>query len=112
MVAISADWSASNLGQTLPPWMVAAEALFCIFYSVELFLRIYVWRLRYIFCPDWKWNLFDIILVISSIQEQVSVIMRDHSGMENLSFLRVVRLLKMMKLLRVVRLMKFFRELR
>jgi len=59
------------------------------------------------------WNVFDTILVLNAIYDQMAETLAPQRGTGgNVVFLRVVRLMKMLKLLRMVRIMRMFKELR
>eukprot|EP00928_Gymnodinium_smaydae_P087815 TRINITY_DN7200_c0_g2_i1.p1 TRINITY_DN7200_c0_g2~~TRINITY_DN7200_c0_g2_i1.p1 ORF type:complete len:651 (-),score=64.46 TRINITY_DN7200_c0_g2_i1:602-2554(-) len=110
LMAYFADYEAKHHEE--PTWAQPTEMSFCLFYVVELMLRVYARRLRFYFTPDWRWNVMDTFLVATSVQEQVSLFVTVHADRSNLSFLRILRLLKMIKVLRMVRLMRMFREFR
>mmetsp|Transcript_40100 Transcript_40100/g.114614 ORF Transcript_40100/g.114614 Transcript_40100/m.114614 type:complete len:669 (+) Transcript_40100:3-2009(+) len=112
-IAWSTDYALDHLEQTHTTGMEVAELMFCIFYTVELVMRVSVHRIRYFCCTDWKWNVLDSVLVFTSVQEQVTQMASPSStGKQSISFIRVMRIMKMTKLLRIVRLMRMFRELR
>eukprot|EP00438_Fugacium_kawagutii_P004611 Skav229002 [mRNA] locus=scaffold127:334407:334853:+ [translate_table: standard] len=86
----------------------AIELLLASFYVIELALKLLVHRL-YFFCNDeMAWNIFDFILVVFTVVENILVF---GSGV-NLGFLRLLRLCKIVKILRVFRTLRFFSELR
>lgn len=92
----------------------AADQVFCVLYSLELFVRVGAKQWRFFFDEDWRWSWFDFVLVCFAVYEQCTALFSSsqQGGGVNVSYLRVMRLLKMLKVLRVVRLMKDFRELR
>eukprot|EP00929_Paragymnodinium_shiwhaense_P039723 TRINITY_DN20835_c0_g1_i2.p1 TRINITY_DN20835_c0_g1~~TRINITY_DN20835_c0_g1_i2.p1 ORF type:complete len:367 (-),score=72.90 TRINITY_DN20835_c0_g1_i2:91-1191(-) len=92
--------------------MDVMELMFCVFYTGELVLRLSVQRHYYFYSSDWGWNSFDFLLVLVSLQEMVMQFMPIDSTGVNMSFLRILRVMKMVRLFRVVRLMRMFRELR
>jgi len=78
---------------------------------LELILRVGIDGVSRYFCGiDWRWNVFDLILVIVTLYDQAANLIDVESA--NLSFLRVMRLLKMLRLLRMIRLLHMFKELR
>lgn len=81
------------------------ELGFCCFYTMEILLRMIVLRVEFFIGHEMGWNWFELILVVTSLQEQLG------SGM-NLSYTRTLRMFKVLKVLRIVRLMRIFRELR
>lgn len=89
------------------------EVFFLVFYTLELILRLLVWRLNFFYNEDWRWNWFDTALVVLAGYDLIVSRFEDEgSGGANLTWMRVLRLLKMLKMLRVVRVMRIFRELR
>jgi hypothetical protein len=88
------------------------DLAFCVFYACELGMRIGVHRQYYLLSRDWKWNMFDIMLVILAIQDQLVDRFLGASSGPSVSFIRVLRLLKTIRILRVIRIMRAFRELR
>lgn len=115
-IAVQSDWARNNLDEEYHGTFEKADFVFCLIYTVELCLRIIVWRSYYFCSPDWRWNLFDLFLVALAINEQLSSYIgysiSSHVDGQDMTFLRLLRLLKMLRLLRVVRLMHMFRELR
>lgn len=114
-MGISANHSINHLHSPELPLFEYLEIAFLTFYIIEIILRSVALGRDYFFGVDWKWNWFDLILVLkSSISAATQAVF---TGMtknptSNISFLRLFRLLKMVKLLRVIRLMKIFKELR
>lgn len=82
------------------------EVAFLVFYTLEILLRIVVLRVQFFIGSENGWNIFELLLVVSSMQTQVG------TGSSNLSYTRAMRMFKVLKVLRVVRLMRDFRELR
>eukprot|EP00929_Paragymnodinium_shiwhaense_P074465 TRINITY_DN3811_c0_g1_i2.p1 TRINITY_DN3811_c0_g1~~TRINITY_DN3811_c0_g1_i2.p1 ORF type:complete len:739 (+),score=151.03 TRINITY_DN3811_c0_g1_i2:41-2257(+) len=90
---------------------VGMEAAFCLFYTGEFFLKLVAFGKRFFMCRDWKWNWFDLTLVITSNYDFIMSTFIAADSM-NMAFMRLLRLTKMMKMFRLVRVMKAFRELR
>lgn len=84
---------------------------FASFYTVELLLRLAVYKARYFLNEDWKWNAFDFVLVVAGIYDIIWANVQTGNSID-VKWLRMLRLLKMMKMLRVIRVMHFFQELR
>jgi len=91
------------------------DSAFLAFYCMEMLLKLAAFRSQF-FCGDaWKWNTFDLLLVVSGIYDFVSEMVASGSGQGNdtsVTWMRLVRLAKMAKMLRVVRVMRLFRVLR
>ena len=111
-VSITTDWEISNLGKDLPIEMFVVEVCFLVYYSIELSLRLAVHRLYFFINCDWKLNVFDLVLVVLSVQDVIISNMThalDSGG--NIVFIRVLRLVRMAKILRAVRAFRVFRNL-
>jgi len=99
------------------PFVFGMEIFFLSFYTLELVLKLIVHGL-YFFCnSEMQWNIFDALLVIFSIFDQVitAVVAAAGAGKDggvDLTFMRTLRILKMAKILRGLRVMKVFSELR
>eukprot|EP00931_Biecheleriopsis_adriatica_P067714 TRINITY_DN41797_c0_g1_i1.p1 TRINITY_DN41797_c0_g1~~TRINITY_DN41797_c0_g1_i1.p1 ORF type:complete len:590 (+),score=102.04 TRINITY_DN41797_c0_g1_i1:64-1833(+) len=87
----------------------AIETALVAFYTVELSLRIAVHKAFFFFGPSYGWHLFDMVLVLLSLQDMLTAWGEDIS---NFGFLRMFRSVKLAKILRVARVLKVFRELR
>jgi len=99
----------------LPSFQRTGELIFCIIFSVELFLRIVAERLKFFVTPDLGWNVFDIGVVFMMVAEQILDAMSANlssSVLSQMSMLRVLRLVRVVRVLKVIRVLKFFRELR
>lgn len=103
-----ADYQARYLAARPPHWSEMLETLFCIAFSIELGLRIYVWRLAF-FKLDWQWNTFDMVVVSLQIVEEV---MGAIAVSLNFSFVRVLRVLRLVRIVRVLRIVRLVSRLR
>jgi len=111
-VAVTSNWEVDNIGKDPPLAMQIVELSFLAYYCLELFVRLTVHRLFFFCNADHKWNIFDFVLVVLSIQDTLMFYLMnpgDSSG--NLSFMRMFRLAKLAKVLRAVRAFRVFREL-
>mmetsp|Transcript_105885 Transcript_105885/g.297726 ORF Transcript_105885/g.297726 Transcript_105885/m.297726 type:complete len:515 (-) Transcript_105885:178-1722(-) len=110
----AADKSVSNpRKEGLAAWRSVVEAGFCGIYVIELGIRALAYGKSFLKPPDRGWNLFDSLLVVQSLYEQLSTYTNfAKMGSGNLSFMRTMRLLKLLKVLRMIRLMRAMRELR
>lgn len=81
------------------------ELLFIIIFTLEIIVRILGDRLAFCFGIEWRWNMFDAFLIMSSLLE---VLIKNN----NLSFARLLRVLRMIRGLRIVRALRFFLSLR
>eukprot|EP00435_Cladocopium_sp_Y103_P071046 s21_g36.t1 len=118
LIIIVSDYEIQHLGETIPEDWEILELSLTIFYGCELFLKIIVHRLYFFVNEEWRWNIFDFILVVFSFSEvAISRLLvlnqpSENSTSLNVGFLRLLRLTKLAKVLRVFRTLKFFTELR
>mmetsp|Transcript_3256 Transcript_3256/g.6408 ORF Transcript_3256/g.6408 Transcript_3256/m.6408 type:complete len:906 (+) Transcript_3256:104-2821(+) len=109
------QWAVENVNQGDPPAnsvIQMMDRVYIGFYLLELLLKLSVWRADFFFNKEtWKWNAFDLVLVLFGIYDFLSEFV-DVTGGLSITWLRMMRLLKTMKMLRVVRVMRFFRVLR
>jgi len=78
---------------------------FTVAFTLELFLRLFAYRLYFFLGDEWRWNVFDTIIVLSAWAEFVL------SGMPGASALRILRALRLSKTLRILRVITVFRGL-
>lgn len=89
------------------------DLIFCVFFLVELALRLVVIKPCYFFCgPGMVSNIFDLsIVVLDSAQLILTVVAsREDGGGSSLKVLRFVRLVRLGRIVRILRV-SFFREL-
>jgi len=105
-----------NIGSSERPpagWLRHIGYFFIMFYLAEIAVKFFVFRLHFFWRKDWKWNVFDLSLVVVGLYDILAEIATiKGSGNVNITWIRLLRLLRMMKMLRVVRVMRFFRVLR
>jgi len=92
--------------------LTLASYFFTIFYTLEALTKFIAFGKTFFTGPDWRWNLFDLTLVLMAIYDFLAEQTNFMIQGENMTWLRVLRLVKMLKILRVVRVMRFFKELR
>lgn len=108
------SWVLNHVGEGEPPPdhnIVLMDRVFIFWYLCELLLKVAVFRVDFFFEENWKWNVFDLGLVVFGIYDFLSEFI-DLTGGLSITWLRMLRLLKTMKMLRVVRVMRFFKTLR
>lgn len=91
--------------QSVEEFWSTINLVFTIMFAVELFLRFVAYRLDLFTSDDVYWNLWDVIVVVSSIVEELV------AGIE-MSALRALRILRLVRTLRIIRVVRFFRQLR
>jgi len=75
-------------------------------FLAELLVRMGVYRLKFFFGSEWKYNMFDLLVVMSSVIDYLGP-----TGM-NLTWLRLVRVLRLLRLLTTFRSVHYFTDLR
>jgi len=101
----------ANDGASLS-WQFAVQTAFNCWFVFELFIRMFAWRLKFLFSKDWSWNLFDLIVAIISVVEMVLDSSKPEESGGNFAVVRVVRILRLVRALRFIRVFRFFAELR
>jgi len=82
-------------------------------FVVELCMRIKAHGCLFFCNEEWKWNLFDTILVAHSIVDMIlDLIFGGSETTQTLSGQRTLRVLRMVRNLRIVRMLRVFQELR
>mmetsp|Transcript_121429 Transcript_121429/g.303025 ORF Transcript_121429/g.303025 Transcript_121429/m.303025 type:complete len:461 (-) Transcript_121429:79-1461(-) len=100
----------------------AADLSFCVYFSAELLLRLFVYRGRFLQMWGWGWNLFDAMLVLSQVVEELMLASAGGSGGLGLAaglgslsptyLVRGARLLRAARVIRVLHIVRFTEELR
>mmetsp|Transcript_36683 Transcript_36683/g.84394 ORF Transcript_36683/g.84394 Transcript_36683/m.84394 type:complete len:673 (+) Transcript_36683:42-2060(+) len=111
-IGVQGDWAIQHVDEELPWTIRAVNVVFTAFFTLEIFLRIFVEGSHFIDSgnPHFWWNVLDAIVVLSAIGEEVANILALDAG--NLSVLRLLRILRMARFVRFFRVMRFFRDLR
>jgi len=82
------------------------DIAFIVFFSVELILRVVAFKKEFFCGEDFRWNIFDFVLILQSVVDAFS------PQTSNLSFLRIFRVFRLVRVVRVVRTVKALRCLR
>uniref|UniRef100_A0A7S4SS32 EF-hand domain-containing protein n=1 Tax=Alexandrium monilatum TaxID=311494 RepID=A0A7S4SS32_9DINO len=92
-----------------PSWQMA-ETIFLVLFTLELMLRIGTDRLAFIRGVEWRWNLFDSVIVGFSLVETVAESILRGAGL-HFPFLRLVRVVRVLRVLKVLHMIPFFKRL-
>lgn len=113
-IGIQTDWVTRNTSEDLPRSFRILEVAFCVIFTVELILRILVYRIHLFYMPGWEWNVFDLIIVGLQLSEELLTALVGGTGGEMPSFsaMRVLRILRLIRIVRLVRIMRLIGELR
>jgi len=107
IVGVEADvkMQTALVNEPEPTWPETTSLFFNIFFAAEVLVRLLGESSSFFIGKDWRWNVFDLLLVMLSIVEMLG------DGIK-LSFFRVLRALKVIRVVRVVRVVRWFHELR
>lgn len=89
---------------------MAGEVCFTTFFVGEILLRMAVERLLFLIGPEWKWNLFDFVLVAMSLVDLLLV--NDGKSTSKFTLGRLLRLARFFRLARLTRVIRNFGSLR
>jgi len=93
-------------GEEKPVWIWWGGLVFAIFFCIEVAARVCIERHHFIFGTNWKWNVFDTVLVVFQVVDTVTT----HAN--NASFIRVLRTLRVIRAAKILRVLRVVRELR
>jgi len=89
------------------PIFQAINRFFASAFVIELAIRILADRLRFFFGSDQAWNVFDAVMVLSSIAEEFV-----GGALGVGTSIRILRVFRLVRTLRIIRIVKVFRNLR
>jgi hypothetical protein len=117
-VGVNTDFTAKNIGAAQPLPFRVFDLIFCVIFTVELVMKLFVHRKNFYWLEAWKWNCFDTLLVGMQLFEEVLTVLMDMlggggggAGM-NFSFMRVLRVLRLVRIIRLFRVLRVIGELR
>eukprot|EP00435_Cladocopium_sp_Y103_P073863 s24_g45.t1 len=91
----------------------AMDIVICIFFALEVGLRLAAHGFKFFYMLGWGWNVLDFFLVLAQILEELLILASNgHFGGMDFGVLRIVRTLRCIRLLRVLRITRFFDDLR
>jgi len=112
-IFVQTDNAAQNPTQQRPAFFATGETFFFFVFAAELGLRLWVFRIDFFTGGDWRWNLFDCIIVAAAACEEAMKFIEQGSTIaKKATFLRATRILKIGRMTRVFRVVKLFRDLR
>jgi len=122
LMGVQADFTAACMrAGTIEPFSLQIfSSIFCLFFTVELMLKMWVYRLRFFTMVSWRWNVFELIIVGLQVWEEISAFVLwveeetlsqdQHTG--RFTFMRILRALRLVRIIRVARVLQLIRELR
>jgi len=85
-----------------PTWLKAGEMVFTVLFCLELILRAFLEKVRFLRGPNACWNIFDTIIVVFQVFESMH-------NMRNAGFLRILRILRVARTARAIKSLKSLR---
>jgi len=92
-------------GLPSPRWLWWGDVIFAALFVLELVVRLCVMKWNFVFGPDWRWNLFDTLIVFTTLLDLMASFFK-------LAFMRSIRAFRAVRAARIIRTVKFVRELR
>jgi hypothetical protein len=117
-IGLEADYAARNGTDSAPLAYRVFEVFFCIVFTSELLLRVYVYKLEFFLKRDVGvlWNYFDLLVVSAQLVQECFEYMQssanDNNDAGNLRILRILRVLRIVRIFRLVRVLHLISELR
>lgn len=109
-IGVQCDYMARNVFADNPQVFTMLERMFCGVFTLELLLRLYSFRCAFFTMPGWKWNVFDVVVVLLQLIELFT--MDIYQSNLNFSAMRMLRVLRLIRIIRLVRVMRLISELR
>mmetsp|Transcript_25941 Transcript_25941/g.48713 ORF Transcript_25941/g.48713 Transcript_25941/m.48713 type:complete len:636 (+) Transcript_25941:62-1969(+) len=116
VIGVQTDYMASNMVTAVPSALRALDILFCVFFAVELTLRITAFGRKFFVMTGCGWNIMDMILVTAQVAEELLMAVAEatagsNSVQYNTEVMRVVRILRAIKVVRLVGAVRFAQDL-
>lgn len=102
-------------GKPENPAFEHVERSFTVFFTFELLLRIISEQSLFLWGPEWKWNLFDSILVVLSLLDGMVISalnVESVEGLGNVNAGRILRFVRFIRVIRIARAVRAFHSLR
>ncbi|CAK9084559.1 unnamed protein product [Durusdinium trenchii] len=109
-IGVQTDYMAVNQVPSVPQALRTMDMIFCIFFSLELTLRLVAFGKKFFVMTGCAWNILDIILVIAQVTEELLLAIA--GGMQsNADVMRAVRIMRVIKVLRLVGMLRMAEDL-
>jgi len=112
-IGVQVDYMAST-GEEQPPFEFRLlDWIYCCIFVIELLLRILVFRGEFLRMKGWKWNLFDTVVVLFSIVDELSNLLLQGTEIQKvIDSMGVLRMLRLGRVVRLVRMVRLIPELK
>mmetsp|Transcript_56055 Transcript_56055/g.126489 ORF Transcript_56055/g.126489 Transcript_56055/m.126489 type:complete len:611 (-) Transcript_56055:99-1931(-) len=116
MIGVQTEYMSQHDLDTSPWFFRMSELAFAVVFTLELLLRLCVYRFEFFTMPGWKWNLFDSVVVGLQLVEMalhhLTSVFASVSINLNFASLRILRILRLIRIIRLVRVLRLVAELR
>lgn len=112
LIGFEADRTLKPLPDDVKSFCLNCDLIFCWIFLVELLIRICAYGDSFFHGDKRAWNIFDFVLVMLQVVDQVASRLDSKQYALNFSFLRCLRAVKNIRILRMVRMCRFITELR
>jgi len=110
LVGLHTDYIARAGLEKEPVFFRVAEVTFCVFFTIELALRLFAYRGNFFTMSQRGWNIFDLVIVSLQLLEITVSLVAQGFGF-NFNTLRMLRLLRVVLLARTLRLIPELRTI-
>ncbi|CAE7872740.1 Scn11a, partial [Symbiodinium microadriaticum] len=114
-IGIQIDFIAAAESRTVPIGFRVTDIIFCIFFTVEVGLRLFVHRCRFFTMYGCAWNIIDLVLVVIQLIEETLILIATVTSVggdvANAPLMRVVGVMRGIKVIRLIRTVRFSENL-
>lgn len=112
-IGLQTEYSAKNLVETATEEQRIVDKCIAAFFTVELALKLWAFRLAFFTGEGWKWNVVDFVVVILQVAEEVLDVITSASSVPvAFSLVRMLRILRLVRVVRVLRVLRHMSDLR
>mmetsp|Transcript_45151 Transcript_45151/g.98166 ORF Transcript_45151/g.98166 Transcript_45151/m.98166 type:complete len:536 (-) Transcript_45151:118-1725(-) len=112
VLAVQTEYEAANLDHKVPEVLGHLQNICLAYFVLELCARVGFLRRDFFISSDWRWNIFDLCVVLVSVVDKLLIVLSDNDSKSSFSSLRLLRMLRLVRVVRVIRVVRFFKELR
>lgn len=111
-LGINVNYMATRKADETPRIFRVLGFSFCIVYTVELFLRIFVLRRKFLWSKTWRCHTFDVVVLVFAWANEVEELLVHFTVQNSIWAAGLLRLLSLGRLARFARLVRLIPELR
>ncbi|CAJ1340561.1 unnamed protein product [Effrenium voratum] len=115
LIGVQTDYMAINNSSSVPFGLRITDLLFCVFFSIELILRLVCFGRRFFTMNGCAWNVMDMLLVSAHMTEEILLLIAEAEGGRlantNPDVMRIIRVLRAIKVVRLVGAVRFAQDL-